>query len=326
MQPQDIAINGTVVKLSIDNRIYEARKNEVIKYEAGKATTLTLDIEKTDIGISAAVENWEPQLPPVEWNDALFFSITDSKSSGFSDGDEIAVYKLGADSKVAKNNTYIYGKQGENGYFTSTTPWYRDDFCANDLISAVFPNTPVIATGENTMDWSSDGGNSPSKDILVATNKIVDDNAEVKLLFKHVLSKVTVNIIVGTGFSKDDLEDCTVTLKNLINKGTINIATGTATVASGSPGTVSTTKLDNPNSVNGKNIASSYEALIMPQSVTASTNSKTTLVTVELDGNTYDAQIEAAKTFAGGQHYVYNITLAKTGLSFTATVADHNRM
>lgn len=322
LQPQDIAINGTVVKLSIDNRIYEARKNEVIKYEAGKATTLTLDIEKTDIGISAAVENWEPQLPPVEWNDALFFSITDSKSSGFSDGDEIAVYKLGADSKVAKNNTYIYGKQGENGYFTSTTPWYRDDFCAKDLISAVFPNTPVIATGENTMDWSSDGGNSPSKDILVATNKIVDDNAEVKLPFKHVLSKVTVNIIVGTGFSKDDLEDCTVTLKNLINKGTINIATGTATVASGSPGTVSTTKLDNPNSVNGKNIASSYEVLIMPQSVTASTNSKTTLVTVELDGNTYDAQIEAAKTFAGGQHYVYNITLAKTGLSFTATVAD----
>lgn len=60
----------------------------------------------------------------------------------------------------------------------------------------------------------------------------------------------------------------------------------------------------------------------MPQSVTASTDSKTTLITVELDGNTYDAQIEATKTFTGGQHYVYNITLAKTGLSFTATVAD----
>lgn len=316
LQAQDIAANSTVVKLDINGRVYEAKKNEVIKYEAGKATTLILNIEKTGIAVSASVNPWDVK-PAVEWNDALFFTVKDPTSSGFEDGDDLKVYKVNSSSNVTEGNTYSY----ESGKITSTTPWYRDDFSTGDKISAVFPNAPEVANGDNILPWTTAGGNDHSQDVLVATDGIIKDNdTEVALTFKHVLSKVTVNIIAGEGFSTTELEGCTVSLNDLIINGTINVATGLAVAnAGGTKGDISTTKLATPNTVAGKDVAASYETFILPQTVEVV--GKKTLITVELNGKTYEAEIETTQTFEGGQHYVYHITLSKTGLELKATVA-----
>lgn len=317
LQPQDIAAGTTIVKLTIGGRIYEARKEtEVIKYEAGKATTLILNIEKSGLAVSAKVTGWDTKLP-IELPVILSFEVKNPASSGFIDGDKITIYKVDGAGKVEdSNDSYTYN----NSAITSPTPWYRDDFTIGDKIHAVFPNTPVVANGNNTMNWSSEGGNAHDKDVLVATNGIVKDNdTEVSLDFKHVLSKITVNLIAGDGFVKDELSNSTVTLNNLVKEGTINIADGTTTAGSSTPGDVSTTKLPTPTD---KDVAASYEAFIMPQTFTV--NGKKTLVTVTLDGKMYEAELTAEKVFVGGEHYVYNITLSKAGLTFSATVSGWN--
>lgn len=320
LQPQDIAAGTTIVKLTIGGRIYEARKEtEVIKYEAGKATTLILNIEKSGIAVSATVAGWDTKLP-IELQSILSFEVKNPASSGFIDGDKITIYKVDGAGKVEdSNDSYIYN----NSAITSPTPWYRDDFTIGDKIHAVFPNTPAVANGSNTMNWSSNGGNAHDKDVLVATDGIVKDNdTEVSLDFKHVLSKITVNLIAGDGFAKDELTNGTVTLNNLVKEGTINIADGTTTAGSTAVGEVSTTKLPTPNTVTGKDVAASYEAFIMPQTFTVS--SKKTLITVTLNGKDYEAELKETKVFVGGKNDVYNITLSKTGLTFSATVSGWN--
>lgn len=315
LQAQDVSIGSTIVKLTIAGRVYEAKKDEAIKYEAGKATTLIINIEKTGIAASATVAGWDVK-PAIEFADALFFEVKNPASSGFTDGDKIVAYKVNASGKVeGSNDSFTYN----NSAITSTIPWYRDDFSTGDKISAVFPNTPVIATGDDAMDWNSDGGNAHDKDVLVAKGTIKDNDSEVTLKFEHVLSKITVNIIAGTGFAINELNKCTVTLNDLIKDGIINVATGKASANTpGTKATISTTQLPTPNTVAGKNVASSYEAFIMPQTVIVS--GEKTLITVTLDGKTYEANIKETKYFIGGEHYVYDITLSKTGLTFNATV------
>lgn len=324
LQPQDIAAGTTIVRVSIGGRTYDAQKaEEVLKYEAGKATTLIINLEKTGIALSASVTGWEDK-PAVEFDKALFFPAGNATASGLTDNDGIVLYKISSEGTVAgSNSSYVYtGTSTGSGSISSTTPWYRDDLATGNKISAVFPNTSAIADGKNSMNWSSDGGNEHAKDVLVAEDGVIKDGtAEVTLTFEHVLSKVTVNILAGEGFSNDDLSGCTVTLNGLIKEGTINVATGIAAASTtAGKGNVSTTQLETPNSINGKDAAASYETFIMPQTVSVSGDK--TLITVTLGGKNYEAKITKTATFEAGKNHVYNITLSKTGISFSATVTD----
>lgn len=326
LQPQDIAAGTTIVSVSIGGRTYNAQKaEEVLKYEAGKATTLIINLEKTGIALSASVTGWDEKRP-VEFDKALFFPVVNAEASGLTNNDGIVLYKISSEGNVAdSNSSYVYAETSTGSgkdSISSTTPWYRNDLATGDKISAVFPNTPVIADGKNTMTWSSDGGNEHAKDVLVAKDgDIKDGTAEVTLTFEHVLSKVTVNILAGEGFKNDDLSGCTVTLNDLIKEGTINVATGIAAASTtAGKGNVITTQLETPNSIDGKDAAASYETFIMPQPVSVS--GEKTLITVTLDEKKYEAKITEAATFEAGKNHVYNITLSKTGISFSATVTD----
>ena len=323
LQPQEIAANSTVVKVILNGESYEAKKKEeTIKYEAGKATTLIVTLEKTGIAVSAKVTGWADG-GTIPFDKVLSFEVKNPASSGFTNSDKITMYKLNTSSKVDKSNdTYSYN----NGTISATSPWYRNDFTTNDKISAVYPNSPVVTTSNDSFDWTADGSNAHDKDVLVATNGIIKNaDAQVDLEFKHVLSKVIVNICYkGTetdAFTKEELEKCTLALNNLKKEGTINIATGSATTKTGAnTGSITPSKLATPNTTPDK-VAVSFEAFILPQSVNDSGTSKYALLTITIDGNTYDATIDAKKTFEGGYEYIYNISLTKTGISFKATVA-----
>lgn len=103
----------------------------------------------------------------------------------------------------------------------------------------------------------------------------------------------------------------------------MNVATGTATATSAATSSFAPTKLGTANTVSGTTAVASYEAFIMPQT-RGSVGTKTTIVNVVLTLNgvtqTYPAQIEYYD-FKAGENHVFNITLKKTGLIFTATVA-----
>ena len=79
------------------------------------------------------------------------------------------------------------------------------------------------------------------------------------------------------------------------------------------PANFEPTKLNTPNA--GAEL--SYQALILPQNKGA----EITLVQITFGGNTYYAQFPDAFNFEAGKHNVLNITLDKTELKLSATIA-----
>ncbi|WP_418894557.1 fimbrillin family protein [Limibacterium fermenti] len=331
LQPQIITSGATVavVKLpTAGNREYPVIHTANVEYKAGHYTNLTINIEPSDLKVSVNVADWGK----IEHNFALSFHSTDASASGFEDDDLIKFYKLNGNN-VAGNTKYKYTGNAASGSLapeTGAPTWFRDDFQTGDRITAVFPADKFNLESGNTFDWTAEDGtastvtNARLDDILVAApdannGVIKDGSANVSLHFKHVLSKVTVNLFNGDGFTKNDLSGSTIKLLNFILKGTVNVADGKAT-ATGTPVSFAPTGTA-PNTVSGLGEAvSSYEAFIFPQKI-GKVGSKTALVEVTLNEQKYNAEIELYYDFKAGENHVFNITLKKTGLVFSATVA-----
>lgn len=339
LQPQTIEIGEDLVTVVIDGdkHTYTVKPEDVkdmaaaaIEYEAGKVTNLIITIEKTGLNISTEITGWT-ELPALEFSDVLFFSVSNKTSTGFENDDQIKFYKLAADgaSVDEETNTYVYNGGSDHGTLSPTgTPWYRDDFNTGDLISAVYPSAaPALNAGERTFDWtvkSSGVTNAHEDDILIAAPVAdrnlgkIQANGDVEFEFKHVLSKVTINLIAGEGFTNDEVRPSVVEMNNFLLSGTIDVIEGTATPTGAATGAFNPTKLDQVYTLDGRTVVSSYEAFVMPQTITANT----VMVTVKLNGAEFEVQLDADKLFAGGAHNMLNLTLNKTGVVLTASIVE----
>ena len=86
-------------------------------------------------------------------------------------------------------------------------------------------------------------------DILVASDgEIEDGEANVGLNFKHVLSKVTVNVISGRGFDPNEISNAnpTVELVQFFQNGKVDVNDGSVSDLS-DPANFEPTKLNTPN-------------------------------------------------------------------------------
>lgn len=327
-----------MVTVEIDGRVYTIKPEELkggggtaVTYEAGKATNLIITIEKTGLSASVVVTPWQ-ELPVLEF-EALFFSVTNKASAGFENNDQIKFYKLNAGGTAVENNsnTYQYTGGPASGTLNPVgTPWYRDDFQTGDLITAVYPsNAPALAAGASTFNWtakSSGVTNAHADDVMIAAPVAarnlgeIQANGDVEFEFKHVLSKVTINLIVGEGFTPAEIMPAEVAMNNFRLSGTVNVTNVTATPTGSATAAFNPTKLSTPNAVTGKTVVSSYEAFVMPQTIAANT----VMVTVKIGDGTFTAQLSADKLFAAGAHNTLNLTLNKTGAELTASIVDWN--
>lgn len=324
LQPQEIAAKATIVKVTVKDRVYEANKeSEVLKYEAGKVTTLIITLEKANVQISTSILPWD-KLPEVNFDAGLSFEIGSGSVDGFKDNDVIAFYKISSASKVNGNNKGKVETKDGAKVISLDTPWYRDDFANNAKILAVFPTpSATIADDATTFPFTSTGTNVAGNDLQTAVATVNGNNTNISFGFTHVLSQVTVNIIKGTGFADGELDAHTFAMNNFKLGGTVSVATGTTTATGNATASFQPTKLGTPNTTtDGKKAVASYEALVMPQTITATSGAKVTIATVTLNGQNYAAEIEKDITFVAGKNHIYNITLNKTGISFSATVVD----
>lgn len=323
LQPQNIAAQTTIVKVTVKDRVYEASKeSEVLKYEAGKVTTLIITLEKANVQISTSVLPWD-KLPEVNFDAGLSFEIGSGNVNGFNNNDEIAFYKIGSDSKVNGSNKGKVETKDGSKVINLNTPWYRDDFANTTNILAVFPTTSAtIADGASTFPFTSTGTNVAANDLQTAVTTVNGNNTNISFDFTHALSQVTVNIIKGAGFADGELDAHTLAMNNFKLGGTVSVATGTTTATGNATASFQPTKLKTPNTTtDGKKAVASYEALVMPQTITATSGAKVTIATVTLNGYSYSAEIDKDITFVPGKNHIYNITLNKTGISLSATVA-----
>lgn len=318
LEPQDIAAKKTIVKVTLNNRVYEAKKeSEVLKYEAGKVTTLIITLEKSNVEISTKISPWtDGETLPLT---GMFFEVSDgevedggSEDFKFKAGDKISFYNNSAGS-----TTGTIEAEGNKKFINLSPIWYRDEFTTGDKIFAVFPQC-TITTGESDFSFISSGTDAATNDLLTAVST-VGASANLSFNFIHALSKVTVNIIAGDGFTASDFTDLNVELNNFKLTGKVSIATGKATATDNASNIISLVA----GTANTGAVAS-YNALVMPQTIARATQ----IVTVTWGGHTYTATVaDAFKTETSKQlvlkeneQSVINITFKKTGISLSATV------
>ncbi|HBG41151.1 MAG TPA: hypothetical protein DDW85_07025 [Porphyromonadaceae bacterium] len=340
LQPQTIAQGKGLVTVEIEGRTYTVKPEDIkapgvpadIIYEAGKVTNLIITVEKTGLSVSVEVTGWT-ELQALEF-EALFFSVSNKASTGFENNDLIKFYKLASDgaSVDGVTNDYKYAGGPDHGTLSATgTPWYRDDFQTGDLIAGVYPSSAsTLAAGAKTFDWtvkSAGVTNEHADDIMIAApvaNRNLGEiqaNGNVAFEFKHVLSKVSINLIAGEGFTSDEIRPSVVAMNNFKLSGTVNVINGIATPKVDVTPAFSPFKLDKVYAVDGKTVVSSYEAFVMPQTISANT----VMVSVTLNGAVFQAKLDVNKLFAAGAHNMLNLTLNKTGVVLTASIVDWNK-
>jgi hypothetical protein len=211
-----------------------------------------------------------------------------------------------------------------------------------------------VLSWEVPTNQTTSGSTPADKDLLISNNvktgtsdgtyKFTEKTSGKLLKFTHALSKITVVLTAGDGFvdkngdaSLDFANDPEVLLtSNVANsstntewactKGNINITSGevtlTGTSLSGDPAVITMWQASSTGHIVTK------EALVMPGS--QFTSDGAIIARINADGNIYYVTAQKirakitgeSKVTEAGKNYIINVTVNKTDIVVTATVAD----
>ena len=145
------------------------------------------------------------------------------------------------------------------------------------------------------------------------TNPVARTSSATTLIFKHLLSKVTIKLVQGAG--SPALTDAVVKLKSVYPSITLNASTGAISAPSGTTTDITvkantTTGLDNSAVVVPQTLATSFiEVTLANDGVLTSKNLK------DGSGNPISSVV-----LASGYEYTYTITVNLTSLDVTSTI------
>lgn len=323
----------------------------------------TSDTTDGEIRLSAAT---------IEGNTAVTTrTITPGSPKALTEGTAIALQVSGTWTKESSSETVVKTPTATAAASTTTAnsltlnpSLYWDDFGTADPANATTGRTSGltiygvaidgVTTAPEVTSWTSltwdlgavQTGGISAKDLLLSnnvsgTNTYKFSDSRKQLEFKHVLSKITVNILAGEGFDGKFTNDPVVVLTSNEANSTTNAewayTSGTFDVTTG--------KLDESslirNAVTMAQVATAAtnytvtkEALVMPGSTFAS--DAATIMRINADGNIYYITAEKIRTAIdatdhangtayptkAGKNYIFKVRVNKTGVEVTATVKD----
>lgn len=152
-----------------------------------------------------------------------------------------------------------------------------------------------IAPDQRTAETSDALSAYEASDFLFASKKgVTSADGDVNLLFRHKMSKLTVNLVKGDDFEGDIPTDLTVYIHNTVTDCLIDLATGDVIKDPYATAKTVTARKDSD---------SRYTAIIVPQMLT---NKKPLLEIIFKD---VSYMIESKFQFKTGTHHVINVTL-----------------
>ena len=212
-----------------------------------------------------------------------------------------------------------YTASGEGGLSITNAQYWPTS--GNGLfIYGVYPSGSASAYTETAKEFSvktdqSTDANYKASDLMTgvpASNPVSRTTSAVPLTFKHLLTKVNINLSKGDGFSDDEFSSIKVSVLNTNPNATFSVTGQTAEA--------STTKTTVQDITAGTGLSASSlkcSAIIVPQTLNANTN----FIKVEVGGGSYIYKLDSSdKTFEGKKVYEYNITVSKTGLEVSSSI------
>ncbi|MCQ2159075.1 MAG: fimbrillin family protein [Bacteroidales bacterium] len=229
---------------------------------------------------SCRVEN--PQV--VSGNIAIEPVITKATETDFEEGDKIGVNIIHGGEVYASNECMVYDGEA----FVSSLQWYTSGDQNSDFV-AYYPYTEIFPTHFSVAsDQGGDGyGNS---DLMAAVKENVIPQATVSMVFKHLLTRIVINIDNQGGAKVNG-----VVLKNSILDANVDPGEGVCTIP----------QVAAPQDISAHEVAADtkYIAIVIPQTVKFK-------VEVELQGGkTLSKSLSEVTLEAGGQYSINMVVL-----------------
>lgn len=321
--------NNYDIKLTDDILKDWAKGIDNEKSKSGVNYKLTITLNKQTITVVATLANWTDVSATGTGEISFTADVKsiDKDNDGLTDGDAFTLWKMSALTKEAFAEAKKTIATYSGSAFTYDKKLYWDKASDDSYFRA-------LAKKETTLTAVEDTTLAQGTDLLWGTTAehtgteangtehkyeegfaINPRTGAVPLIFKHVMSKVIVNLETTGDASKVVTTGATVTMTNVIDNGTLNIFTGEVkSGGSKSDVVVKDEKL------------SITEAIMVPQEI----NDKAKIVITLADGTTYslllntceDKDGKAVKDWYSGNLYEYTITLKKEEIQFRVMVKD----
>ena len=195
---------------------------------------------------------------------------------------------------------------GANGALSVTPIQYYPASGSEVKVYAYYPSTAADNTTFTVATDQNENAAYQASDLMYATLDPLVKNTTNQLTFNHVMSKITVTLTAGTGFTAAELNNAIVTLKNVKYKGTFAPADGTFTAANDTENITITTAAG----------TTAKSAIIVPQDVAGKK------LAVTIAGKEMEYSIPASTNFEKGKNNTYSITVAKTGIQVSSSIAN----
>ncbi len=259
-------------------------------------------------------------------------NISRANDSGFTDGDRIGVFAvtfvennnpgtLATEGNLANNVSY---RLDENNHsWTGDRQLYFPDSSTPVDFYGYYPYDGALdkvdaypfSVQRNQAAESSDGklaGYEASDFLWAKSAGVTPSTPIVNLNFRHILAGVQVSLLEGDGFGEGEWAQLekTVLASNTIRNATINLATGVATPVGDKDGKDITM---NP-------YKNDFRAIVVPQTVAAGT----TLLSITVDGESYEFARESAMTYYPSKLHKFTIQVNRSvpGGDYEFTLID----
>lgn len=233
-------------------------------------------------------------------------SLSRATDTAFEEGDKVGIFvnptneSLQIAGNTVNNEKFTFGA---NGNWTAERNLFWDN--GNYNIFAYYPrldsipsvlDLPFSVKSDQRAETGKISGMSAS-DFLFASKKNVAASTEtVKLQFKHILSKISIQLIKGDDYEGELPETATVYIHNTVPQAVIDLEAGVATKYNYGKIQTITAHQDN---------ATKYSAIIVPQRL----QNRVPLIEVEMKGVSY--LFESKFLFKAGIQHNVNLVINK---------------
>ena len=231
---------------------------------------------------------------------------TRATEDGFETNDKIGLYVAPSDAPLEIGGNLINNEpltfDGNNWASSRTLYWDEGTYNAYAYypymkgINSIEDQPFSVSLNQNTQKTAETLGGYEASDLLFATNKgITASTSPVNLIFKHIMSKLTVRLIKDEDFEGDMPTDATVYIHNTIPTATIDLQAGVVTRNTKGNRQTIIAHHDNDNM---------YSAIIVPQRV----ENRMPLIEVEMKGVSY--LFESKFQFKAGTEHLVNLIIS----------------
>lgn len=232
---------------------------------------------------------------------------TRATETAFENGDNVGLYvcdykmPLEIAGNTVNNEKVTFGASGWS--FSRNLFWDKGQYNAyayypyQDEISSIGDLPFSVKTDQNVAESNGQLSGYEASDFLYASNLNVEASAKpVDMIFRHIMSKLTIRVIKGEDFEGVLPDDATVYIHNTVTDATIDLNAGVATkLPKAATKTITARNTGNH----------SYTAIVVPQRL----DNRVPLIEVVMKGVSY--LYDSKFIFKQGTHHLVNIVVDK---------------